>query len=550
MAGLPNDDNASEFRTTSGIAPARPPRPDRSTSIFRSLEAGLLVGGKYRLVRCLAEGGMATLWVAHNETLDIEVAIKFIRTDLTTPKLAERLLTEARAAAKLGHPAIVRVFDFGRTPRGDPYIVMELLDGEDLSTVYVESGRMAPIATLRTLLPIAHALAVAHDKGIVHRDLKPENVFLVRAEDGQVQPKLLDFGVAKLDAAGYERLTQAGTALGSPAYMSPEQARGEEVDPRSDLWSFCVVLYEAMSGTLPFHHENYNALMRRIIEIEPTPLPDLATGDSALWQIIEKGLTKELDQRWPSMRSLGAALAQWLIDRGVNEDLAGSSLAATWLQERQSWVDSDGVFERVIADSGLHPIAETTPRSDHPSKVETLPPPSRDEETPPVGTPEIEDRKGAETRPSVPMPSQRSFTVVRNVAITVVALVVIVVAASVLFANRAAPPPPAPEASPAEPTTAAEADQLRPAEQPESKPTAPDVAPAPEAEGADPATPVSANHRAPTAAAAPPPSATVLAPPAALATNPRLPSSAPPATPPPPAEPQPKSGGLEIKTSF
>jgi len=487
---------------------------------------------------------MATLWVAHNAALDIEVAIKFIRTDLTTPKLAERLLTEARAAAKLGHPAIVRVFDFGETPRGDPYIVMELLDGEDLSSVYVESGRMTPIATLRTLLPIAHALAVAHDKGIVHRDLKPENVFLARAEDGQVQPKLLDFGVAKFDAAGYERLTQAGTALGSPAYMSPEQARGEEVDPRSDLWSFCVVLYEALSGTLPFHHDNYNALMRLIIEIEPTPLTDLAAGDSDLWRIIEKGLAKDVDLRWSSMRGLGAALAQWLIERGVHEDLAGSSLTATWLQARQSWVDSDGVFERVIADSGLHPIAsDMASRKEHPSKAETLPPPSSNRETPTAEVRTVEQDDPAPTQPSLPPAGRHPFGLIRNVAISIVALVVIAIVATLLLGRRAAELRPHSETSDTKPAVAT--DRRDSTQEATRRTDALEVAPAAPSTASKPAT-------RPTARTAPPaPTPVAAAPSAAARPSPPSPEQTSPPPPQPPADTaKPKSGGLEIKTSF
>ncbi len=550
MASLPDDD-LSPPRMTSGVAPIRPPRPERDRDIFQSLAAGVVVGGKYRLVRCLGEGGMATVWVAHNEALDIEVAIKFIRTDLTTPKLAERLLNEARAAAKLGHPAIVRVFDFGETRRGDPYIVMELLHGEDLSAMYVETGRMTPISTLRTLLPIAHALAVAHDKGIVHRDLKPENVFLARAEDGQIQPKLLDFGVAKLDAKGYERLTQAGTALGSPAYMSPEQARGDEVDQRSDLWSFCVVLYEALSGTLPFHHENYNALMRQIIELEPTPLTELAAGDAELWEIIRRGLTKDLDQRWSSMRSLGIALASWLLDRGVREDLAGSSLAATWLHSRQSWVDGDGVFER-LADSGLHPAPPGEFEDSHPSKAETLRPSFGSRETPAAGTPvvSIADRPTPlELGPPAPTAPSKLPRTLALIGLGLAAAGVLLwqvlswsstgtPATAVTEPTTAATPSAEPSARPPQPATTAQAEHqssiaVAPASSAAPAPAAPSARPEPRGDTAR-----QPPSRAPAPTAAVPAS-----------------RPAPPATrqaPPPAAEkPQPKPrGGLEIKTSF
>ncbi len=317
-----------------------------------SLEAGALIEGKYRLLECVGEGGMATVWVARNEALDSEVAIKFIRADASHTNLAERLLHEARAAAKLRHPSIVRIFDFGKTPQGAPYIVMERLVGDDLAAVFHSGGRMTAIAAVRTLLPIAHALAVAHDNGIVHRDLKPANIFLARAEDGQIQPKLLDFGVAQFHSFGSARLTEAGTTLGSPAYMSPEQALGEEVDASTDIWAFSVVLYEAISGAMPFREPKHNALMRQIIMDPPTPLSAPADGDEVLWRIIERGLEKPAPVRWPSMRAIGTALAYWLLERDVHEDLAGASLVTTWLQTRQSWVPSDDVLDRMQCEPG------------------------------------------------------------------------------------------------------------------------------------------------------------------------------------------------------
>jgi serine/threonine-protein kinase len=388
---------------------------------------------------------------------------------------------------------------------------------------------MTPVVALRTLLPIAHALAVAHDKGIVHRDLKPENVFLARAEDGQIQPKLLDFGVAKQNVQGYERLTQAGTAVGSPAYMSPEQARGEEVGPQSDVWSFSVVLYEALSGVLPFHDENYNALMRQIIEREPTPLPDLAAGDAELWDILARGLTKDLDRRWDSMRSIGSALAHWLLDRGFTEDLAGASLASTWHHSRQSWVDSDGMFERVIADSGLREVAAPPRiRDDHPSKTETLPPPSRDSETPAAGTPARSPSSSLRVRPTVPAPSGRSFTLLRNLGIALVGAVITIAAVTYFLSSGTAPEAPAPVDDPPAP-------EVRPQRLAPAKATPP------------PAQAAAVVHptEQPAAPASPAPRATQPAPSAAR-TDAKLKESPQPA----PQKPRPEGGGLEIKTTF
>lgn len=272
---------------------------------------------------------MAEVWQAHDEALDVDVAIKFIRGDLEHPELADRLLQEARAAARLGHPAIVRVHDYGKTQSGDPYIAMELLEGETLASIIEQRGRLPATRAVKTLLPIAHALATAHAKKIVHRDLKPDNVFLIRSDD-LIQPKLVDFGIAKLERAD-ARITRMGTALGSPGYMSPEQARGDDVDHRSDIWAFCVMLYETLTGQLPFEADSYNALLRAIIEDDPPSIRELAAGDDALWAILVRGLEKDPDRRWSTMRGLGQALAQWLLDQGLTEDIAGGSLQATWI---------------------------------------------------------------------------------------------------------------------------------------------------------------------------------------------------------------------------
>jgi serine/threonine-protein kinase len=185
------------------------------------------------------------------------------------------------------------------------------------------------------LLPVVDALSVAHEKGIIHRDIKPDNIFIA-LEGQQLRPKLLDFGIAKLaGAAALDfKLTQAGSVLGSPEYMSPEQARGsDELDQRSDIWSFCVVLYETLSGTAPFSGANYHALLRSIVEDEPASLLTLWASDQRLWEIIARGLAKDVDQRHQSMGELGRALSAWLISQGVFEDVSGGSLEARWTSQ-------------------------------------------------------------------------------------------------------------------------------------------------------------------------------------------------------------------------
>ncbi|HMJ12809.1 MAG TPA: serine/threonine-protein kinase [Polyangiaceae bacterium] len=291
-----------------------------------------LIAGKYRLVSPIATGGMGTVWIAHNIDLDVRVALKLIRTDVAAPIASGRLLQEARAAARLGHPGIVRVFDFGQANDQDPFIVMELLAGESLAHTLERRTRLNVHRALQTLLPIADALSVAHSKGIVHRDLKPENIFLHRTDTASVQPKIVDFGIARLGREENKRLTQDGMVMGSPAYMSPEQARGQEdVDHRADVWSFAVVLYETITGKLPFDAPNNFALLRAVVEKDPKSVEELGVGDAELWKIIELALRKDREERWQSMRALGGALAEWLVAQGVKNDVCGGSLKAAWL---------------------------------------------------------------------------------------------------------------------------------------------------------------------------------------------------------------------------
>jgi serine/threonine-protein kinase len=307
---------------------------------------GDLIASKYLLEAKLGEGGMGAVFRARNTSLDMLVAIKLLRADLNRGLLSGRLLQEARAAAKLSHPAIVRVFDVGQTALGDPFIVMELLEGETLSKVIDRERGLSPIHAVQLLLPLADALSAAHAKGLVHRDVKPDNVLLVVSDEGIVQPKLLDFGIVKSAQADGTVPSDAGSVVGSPDYMSPEQARGlEQVDSRSDLWSFSVVLYEAIAGVAPFQSDDYASLLRMIVYDEPKSLKDLGAADHALSFIVARGLNKDPLARYASLSQMGRALAAWLADQGINEDACGVSLETKWLARsselpelgRKSW---------------------------------------------------------------------------------------------------------------------------------------------------------------------------------------------------------------------
>jgi serine/threonine-protein kinase len=305
---------------------------DRGSRLY---QAGDIIAQKYRLTRLLGEGGMGAVWLARNIKLDVDVAIKLIRHELGTSEASDRLLQEARAAARIGHPSIVRIFDYGETELDDPFIVMELLSGDSLRVLLERKGRLSATNAVRTLLPIASALAEAHASGIVHRDLKPENVMLVPDKSGSVVPKLVDFGIAKFhrDSSGDEDERPRAYFAGTPDYMAPEQAGGRDpVGEAADVWALAVILYEAITGKVPFGGPTGVALIFAIMTAEPAPIQEQVAGDAELWEILQPALAKQASAR-PTMRAFGTALARWALERGVESDIAGTSLLAHWLNE-------------------------------------------------------------------------------------------------------------------------------------------------------------------------------------------------------------------------
>jgi serine/threonine-protein kinase len=234
---------------------------------------------------------MGVVWMGRNVVLNVDVAIKLIQNvDRNEGVLAQRFLQEARTAAQLAHPAICRVFDYGQTSHGDPFIVSEMLEGKTLADRVDEDGPVPAAQAVQTVLPVIDGLAVAHATGIVHRDVKSENIFLARDLAGRVQPKLLDFGVARF-VHDDNKITVDGSLLGTADYMSPEQARGEGgSDHRTDIWSMCVVLYELLTARMPFSGNNYNAVLWAIVNESVKPITEYGAGNSALWKLVEHGV--------------------------------------------------------------------------------------------------------------------------------------------------------------------------------------------------------------------------------------------------------------------
>jgi serine/threonine protein kinase len=236
------------------------------------VQPGQTVAGKYRIVRKLGSGGMGVVYEAEDLRLKRTVALKFLPPGLTADAEArERFVHEARAASSLDHPNICTIHEVDEAEEGSLYIVMACYQGESLKDK-LGRGTLAPVEAIRIAAEVAEGLAKAHEHGIVHRDVKPGNIMVT--SDGLA--KILDFGLAKL--AGEARMTATGTTVGTVAYMSPEQARGDEVDARTDVWSLGVVLYEMATGALPFDRASDRAVLNAIVHDEPRPAKDLRPG--------------------------------------------------------------------------------------------------------------------------------------------------------------------------------------------------------------------------------------------------------------------------------
>ena len=271
---------------------------------------GTVLEGAYRITRLIGEGGMGAVYEAIQLRLNKRVAIKLMARQLAANREAlARFLREAEITSRLGHPNLVNVVDFGTSEAGDPYLVMEYLDGEDLDM------RLRRCATLPINLAVhitkqaASALAAAHAQGIVHRDLKPANVFLLHVPGELDFVKVLDFGISKVKAAGV-RLTSAANALGTPNYMSPEQASGkiDEIDHQVDQWALACIAWEMISGRCPFVADDVTALFFQIMNLDPQPLsarvPDLAPEAE---QVLRRALSKSPENRFPSIREFAHA---------------------------------------------------------------------------------------------------------------------------------------------------------------------------------------------------------------------------------------------------
>jgi serine/threonine protein kinase len=305
------------------------------------------IDGRYDIVGVLGEGGMGRVYEVRHVSLHRPFAMKVLRTELARDEdLAERFIREATATASVKHPNVVQITDFGRFPDGTPYFVMDLLIGHTLGEVLKAGGPVPAGRAVRIVRKIAGALGAAHAAGVVHRDLKPDNVFLVGGSRDVVAPddpdrgrslallsyeadvRVMDFGAAKI--VGSSRVTRAGIVFGTPHYMSPEQAAGQPVDHRADIYAVGVIMYEMFAGRVPFEADTYMGVLTQhmlVQPVAPSRVAEAARGLGALEGITLRCLAKRPEDRYASMEDLIRAIDD-VVQLHVDDPNRGAQLGA------------------------------------------------------------------------------------------------------------------------------------------------------------------------------------------------------------------------------
>ena len=332
------------------------------------VKAGELLAGKYEVLKVLGSGAMGVVVSARHVDLQQIVALKFmLPTALPDQAAGDRFLREAQAAGRLRGEHVARVMDFGRLEGGAPYIVMEFLEGEDLEAILNRDGAFSVGDAALYLTQACAGMDEAHKAGIIHRDLKPQNLFLTKRPDGSPLLKVLDFGISKLNGdVSSVTATQSTTVMGSPAYMSPEQARSaKHVDARGDIYSMGTILYQLVSGSLPFQAESVAGMLVSIVSEPPIPLRDVAPHvPEAFAEIVMRCLEKKKDDRPQTARELGMLLAPFASQRTSIWDVEGEKITGRNLNAEKAKTTTSGEVVVTTMQPSSRPTSNSPPKSD------------------------------------------------------------------------------------------------------------------------------------------------------------------------------------------
>jgi len=365
-AAIPRPSENSEPVADPHAEDASEQRPDR--------RIGQLVDGKYFILRRLACGGMGSVYEARHSVVGRHFALKFLHEQYAQrSSMVQRFLREAQAAGSIASEHVISVLDYGSAD-GAPYLVMELVRGQDLRELLIEHQRLEEQRAVRIVLDACRGLALAHDRGLVHRDLKPANICVTQRADGKEMAKVIDFGVAKL-RDGVD-LSEEGTLIGTVGYMSPEQFTDHRhLDARADIYALGVILYQALAGHPP-HQCSRSELLYRIVSVDPPPLsqlcPELSPG---LSEVVQRALARNKDERYPSARELGRALEPYAGESLSLRPLPGASpgprrrrgdlgTAETELESAPTWV-ALGKPERRNVRADRHCERQSSPDATH-----------------------------------------------------------------------------------------------------------------------------------------------------------------------------------------
>lgn len=310
------------------------------------VSSGHIIDKRYRIIKKLGEGGMGEVYAAEHVHIEKRVAVKLLRHEILAHlEAVERFYQEARSASSIGHENIIAIEDFGKLEDGRIFLCMELLDGKPLNDLLQEP--LAPERVLNIIIQTCHGLAAAHRKSIVHRDMKPENIFVTVMPSGAEVPKILDFGIAKVQGndGGNNNLTRTGTIFGTPYYMSPEQALGQRVDHRADVYAMGVIMYECFTGSIPFTGESFMGILTKHITADPVPPAQRAMENgrvlpAGIEPIILRAMKKNPDERQHTMDELVQELV------AVHRNLVGPGMS--------SYMEAHNVSGPFAAQSSAH----------------------------------------------------------------------------------------------------------------------------------------------------------------------------------------------------